>query len=184
MCSDWLNCYFKELVDGKIHKLLYSVKLWLLDKVLCCQKFLFDFVVLLSLIFNIFTSSCKLKFDKSQGCIVRFGEGEPNSNTNTGNEIQNPKTFALSVPIFKYKLKGSTHAQYVYMYCTFKYNCTIFSNKLNNLNFLPFNSQDSFSDSPYCLLYNSFDVSLENLKLDQPIMPLFIFFLYSHCLSA
>ena len=60
----------------------------------------------------------------------------------------------------------------------------IFSNKLNNLNFLPLNSQDSFSDSPYCLLYNSFDVSLENLKLDQSITPLFIFFLYSHCFSA
>ena len=59
-----------------------------------------------------------------------------------------------------------------------------FSNKLNNLNFLLFNSQDSISDSPYCLLYNSFDVSLENLKLDQPIIPLFIFFLYFHYFSA
>ena len=59
----------------------------------------------------------------------------------------------------------------------------IFSNKLNNLNLLPFNSQDSIGDSPYCLLYNSFDVSLENLKLDQPIIP-FIFFLYFHYFSV
>ena len=60
----------------------------------------------------------------------------------------------------------------------------IFSNKLNNLNFFTLNSQDSISDSLYCLLYNSFDISFEKLKLDQPIIPLFIFFLYSHCLSA
>ena len=29
----------------------------------------------------------QIKFDKSQGCIVRFGEGEPKSNTNMRNEI-------------------------------------------------------------------------------------------------
>ena len=40
----------------------------------------------------------------------------------------------------------------------------------------PFNSQDFISDSPYCLLYNLFDVSLENLELDQPIIPKLIFF--------
>ena len=48
----------------------------------------------------------------------------------------------------------------------------------------PLNSQDLISNSPYCLLYNSYDVSLENLELDQPIIPKLIFFLYSHHLSA
>ena len=40
----------------------------------------------------------------------------------------------------------------------------------------PLNSQDLISNSPYCLLYNSCDVSLENLELDQPIIPWLIFF--------
>ena len=35
----------------------------------------------------------------------------------------------------------------------------------------PFNSQDLFSNSPYCLLYSSCDVSLENLVLDQLMIP-------------
>ena len=35
----------------------------------------------------------------------------------------------------------------------------------------PLNSQDLISNSPYCLLYNPYDVSLENLELDQPIIP-------------
>ena len=38
-------------------------------------------------------------------------------------------------------------------------------------NALPFNSQDFIGNSPYCLSYNSCDVSLENLELDQPIIP-------------
>ena len=40
----------------------------------------------------------------------------------------------------------------------------------------PLNSQDLISNSLYCLLYNSYDVSLENLELDQPIIPKLIFF--------
>ena len=32
------------------------------------------------------------------------------------------------------------------------------------------------NNSPYCLPYNLCDVSLENLKLDQPIIPQLIFF--------
>ena len=36
---------------------------------------------------------------------------------------------------------------------------------------LSFNSQDLCSNSPYCLPYSSFDVSLENLVLDQLIRP-------------
>ena len=32
------------------------------------------------------------------------------------------------------------------------------------------------SNSPFCLSYNLCDVSLENLELDQPIIPLSIFF--------
>ena len=35
----------------------------------------------------------------------------------------------------------------------------------------PFYSQDLNSNSPYCLLYNSCNVSLENLVLDQLIIP-------------
>ena len=47
-----------------------------------------------------------------------------------------------------------------------------------------FNTQDLISNSPYCLPYTSCDVSLENLVLDQLIIPLIIIFLYSHNLSA
>ena len=35
----------------------------------------------------------------------------------------------------------------------------------------PFNFQDLITDSPYCLQYNSYDVDLENLVLDQLIIP-------------
>ena len=35
----------------------------------------------------------------------------------------------------------------------------------------PFNSQDIISNSPYFLPYNSYNISLENLELDQPIIP-------------
>ena len=35
----------------------------------------------------------------------------------------------------------------------------------------PCNSQDLFGNSPYCLLYSSCDVSVENLVLDQLIIP-------------
>ena len=34
----------------------------------------------------------------------------------------------------------------------------------------PFNSQDLISNSPSCFLYNLYDVSLENLELDQQII--------------
>ena len=37
-------------------------------------------------------------------------------------------------------------------------------------------SKDLISNSPYCLPYNSYDVSLENLVLEQLIIPLLIFF--------
>ena len=47
-----------------------------------------------------------------------------------------------------------------------------------------FNTQDLISNSPYCLPYTSCDVSLENLVLDQLIIPLIKIFLYSHNLSA
>ena len=39
-----------------------------------------------------------------------------------------------------------------------------------------FHSKDLISNSPYCLPYNSYDVSLENLVLEQLIIPLLIFF--------
>ena len=35
---------------------------------------------------------------------------------------------------------------------------------------LPFNSQNLISNSPYCLPCNSYDDSLENSELDQPII--------------
>ena len=47
-----------------------------------------------------------------------------------------------------------------------------------------FNTQDLISNSPYCLPYTSCDVSLENLVLDQLIIPLIKIFLYSHNFSA
>ena len=37
--------------------------------------------------------------------------------------------------------------------------------------FQPFHSQNLISNSPYYLPYNSYDVSLENLVLDQLIIP-------------
>ena len=40
----------------------------------------------------------------------------------------------------------------------------------------PFNSQDLFSNSPYCLPYSSCDASLENLVLEQLIIPSLVFF--------
>ena len=39
-----------------------------------------------------------------------------------------------------------------------------------------FHSKDLIGNSPYCLPYNSYDVSLENLVLEQLIIPLLIFF--------
>ena len=43
----------------------------------------------------------------------------------------------------------------------------------------PFHSQDLISNSPFCLPYNSYDVSSENLLLDQLLIPwlTFVFFL-------
>ena len=35
----------------------------------------------------------------------------------------------------------------------------------------PFNSKDLVSNSPYCLPYSSYEVSLENLVLDQLVIP-------------
>ena len=35
----------------------------------------------------------------------------------------------------------------------------------------PFNSHDLISNSPYCLPYSSYEVSLENLVLDQLVIP-------------
>ena len=42
-------------------------------------------------------------------------------------------------------------------------------------NFEPFNSQDLITNSPFCLQYHSYDVSLENLVLNQLMIPLLIF---------
>ena len=48
---------------------------------------------------------------------------------------------------------------------------------------LIFNSQYLINNSPHCLLYNSYDVSLENLELDQLILSqLILFFILITCL--
>ena len=59
-----------------------------------------------------------------------------------------------------------------------KMSCVVVQQKISlplNLNlstkFQPFHSQDLICNSPYYLPYNSFDVSLENLVLDQLIIP-------------
>ena len=44
--------------------------------------------------------------------------------------------------------------------------------------------QDLIVDSPHCLSYNFYDVSLEIFILDQLIIPLIHIFPYSHHLSA
>ena len=50
---------------------------------------------------------------------------------------------------------------------------------------LLFHSQDLISNSPFCLLHNSYDVSVKNVIFDQLIMPLVIYvFIYAHHLSA
>ena len=48
------------------------------------------------------------------------------------------------------------------------------ANKINNL-WLTLSFPDFMCNYPYCLLYNSYDVSLENLVLDQEIILLLTF---------
>ena len=48
--------------------------------------------------------------------------------------------------------------------------------KLRETNHKPFNSQDLINNALYCLPYSFCDVSLEDLVLDQLIIPLLIFF--------
>ena len=42
----------------------------------------------------------------------------------------------------------------------------------------PFHSKDLINNSPYSLPYNSYDVSLENLVLDQLIFPWLTFYFF------
>ena len=42
------------------------------------------------------------------------------------------------------------------------------NNLTSGMSLEPFHSQDLISNSPYSLPYNSYDVSLENMVLDQP----------------
>ena len=49
---------------------------------------------------------------------------------------------------------------------------------------LTFNTQDLINNSPYCLPYDSYDASSDNLVLDQLANPQTDIFLYSHHLSA
>ena len=49
--------------------------------------------------------------------------------------------------------------------------------------FWPFHPQDLIRNSPYCLLYNSYVVNMENLVLDQLMIPwLMLFFILITCL--
>ena len=58
--------------------------------------------------------------------------------------------------------------------------CFLFHDFLLTLSF-----SRSQSNSPYCLLYNLYDVSLENLVLDQLIIPsLICFFILTYYLCA
>ena len=60
----------------------------------------------------------------------------------------------------------------------------VFKTNLSHLpTLLTLNSKDFISKSSYCLPYNSCDVRLESLGLDQPIIP-YWYFLYSHYFSA
>ena len=47
------------------------------------------------------------------------------------------------------------------------------------LQYLLFHPKDLIRNSPYCLPYNSYDVTLENLVLDLLIIPKFMFSLFS-----
>ena len=60
----------------------------------------------------------------------------------------------------------------------------IYTNLLKHYSIYPFNSRDLISKSPYCLPHSfSFDVSLENLVLDQLVIPyLMVFFFLVTCL--
>ena len=47
---------------------------------------------------------------------------------------------------------------------------------IKNVELNPLTPKILLVNSPYCLSYNSYDVSLENLELDQQIIPQLIFF--------
>ena len=54
--------------------------------------------------------------------------------------------------------------------------CRLIVNYMHKCYFQPLHSQDLIGDSPYCLLFNFYDVCLENLSLDLLIIPQLIFF--------
>ena len=54
----------------------------------------------------------------------------------------------------------------------------LLSPQVSTFNPFIFHSQDLVNNSPYCLPYNSCDVSLENLVLDQMIIPISYFSLF------
>ena len=56
-------------------------------------------------------------------------------------------------------------------YNVFSLDIFLFLSFNDTLVTLTFNSQDLISNSPYCLPYNSCNVSSENLVLDPPIIP-------------
>ena len=78
--------------------------------------------------------------------------------------------------------------------CSFSFAILRFSNILSYLRMKvayvlplkPFHFQDLISLSPYCLQYNLYGVSLENLNFDQLIISklMFFFFLFSYHLPA
>ena len=65
------------------------------------------------------------------------------------------------------------------MQCSFSFAILCFSNKLSYLGMkVAFHSQDLITHSPYCLQYNLCGVRLENLVLDQLIIPKSVFFFF------
>ena len=60
--------------------------------------------------------------------------------------------------------------------CSFFKETIFFKLPQYHIYLTPFNSQDVISNSPYCLPYNLYDGILENLELDQTIIPQLIFF--------
>ena len=71
---------------------------------------------------------------------------------------------------------GSLHL-FGLLFCKFCYcSLLVMIISLNMLQCSPFHYHDFNNNSPYGLVNNSYDVSLETLVFDQPIIPLLIFF--------
>ena len=75
----------------------------------------------------------------------------------------------IFILMFGFIIYCLTCAEQIQWLASLSYNCL--NSRLSWLMYQPYNSQDLISNSPYFLLYSSCDVSLENLVLDQLIIP-------------